>query len=58
MHTILMIIPEFVVSTPAKVSSTISMTTRVKYKLKNGPNVSKKIIVDIIGIFTILADKR
>ena len=45
MHTLLMIIPEFVVSTPAKVSSTISMTTRVKYKLKNGPNVSKKIIM-------------
>ena len=40
-YTLLLIIPEFVVSTPAKVSSIISMTTRVKYEIKNGPIVSK-----------------
>ena len=40
-YTPLLIIPEFVVSTPAKVSSIISMTTRVKYEIKNGPIVSK-----------------
>ena len=40
-YTLLSIIPEFVVSTPANVSSAISMTTRVKYKNRNGPIVSK-----------------